>query len=162
MGRRRMVKVQPSPRQIGEALRTAREARSALLAAEPDAFEQLDRVMEIALDAEAMVEAIESRIVRLDARMERLKHRRETMRFAALRMMEELGLDGVERPTYSLSVGPSQRHVVVVDAERLADEYVRTRREPDKAAIRAALLDGREVDGAALSNAQPVLRVKAS
>ena len=66
-----------------------------------------------------------------------------------------------ESLTVTVSDGPAG--VVVTDAEKLERRFLRIPPpEPDKVLIGRALKDGEVVDGATLSNPQPVLRIKAT
>jgi hypothetical protein len=85
-------------------------------------------------------------------RRDRYEVRRETLRSIALDLMRVLeqrryrGTIGVAR------IGRSQPAVVITDAEKLTDEYVKTTREPRKSLIHEHIDAGVIVDGATLSN----------
>lgn len=62
--------------------------------------------------------------------------------------------------SYRLSVSDGRQSVNVTDAQLVPRDYKRPRVEPDKAAIRKALMDGADIPGAELVTGDPVLTIK--
>lgn len=113
-------------------------------------FAVLDDLAEQALADARLVELAKERIKRLEARAER--HRN-----IICRMLEVVELNKAERPLYTASIS-YHRELVLVDEERVPDDFVRT--SLDRPAIAKALRSGHEVRGAELGNAQPRLTLR--
>lgn len=154
----------------------ARRDLTALLAAHPElefddvlcmdmiegatnTLELLDELIRAEQDAHILEERIDVEVDRLKKRQERFSHRRQLIRKYMMQLMEAAGLKKVERPVATVSIAAGRPKVVITDAEKLFDSYVRIKREPNKEAIKQAFEEGRTVYGAILSNAEPVLRI---
>lgn len=95
------------------------------------------------------------------ARVAMFDDREARARTALLRTLDELGVRSMPLPEATLSIVAGRVKVMgEPDADKLPDNLVRTKREPDKAAIRAALESGALVDGCSLSNTPPTLMVR--
>jgi hypothetical protein len=127
----------------------------------------LRRLCLAALEAEAWDEAAAVRGRQLAARRQRFQRNSEALRNAA-RMVIELLPEVFRNSRYkdeslTVTVSDGPAGVVVTDAEKLERRFLRIPPpEPDKVLIGRALKDGEVVDGATLSNPQPVLRIKAT
>jgi hypothetical protein len=75
----------------------------------------------------------------------------EQFKFGLKTHMEIRGIKSIEGFTHRLVVCKNPASVQVYDPEALPEEYVSRPAVPDKAAIKDALLDGEEIDGANLS-----------
>lgn len=118
------------------------------LEGETDVFELIDRILEVVVADEALVDAGKARLKRIEARADR--HR------AILKaMMEEIG-DKLERPLATLSVSDGPKMAHIVDQAAIPDVF--WRRAVDKHELLRALKAG-PVQGAELSNGVPVLRL---
>ncbi|MDA5215376.1 siphovirus Gp157 family protein, partial [Escherichia coli] len=85
-----------------------------------------------------------------------------TCRAALAEVIEETGLPSVETPHHRATTSVSARSVVITDAAALPAAYLRHRApEPNKDALRKALLAGESIPGAALSNGAPSIRITA-
>lgn len=82
-------------------------------------------------------------------------------RDAIANFMAEIGEKTLALPeaTVSLSAG-SPSLIGEPDPNMLPDRLVRTKREADRTAIKAALVEGLEVPGCSLSNAKPKLTIR--
>ena len=122
--------------------------------------EAIAAVINSALIREAMAAGIALRIKELQSRKTRLEVGAEKLRDAALYVMGEAGLNRVDDPGFTISVGKSQPAVVITDEERLPKDCFRIKYEINRAYIRDQLLTGVEVDGAELSNPKLHLTVR--
>ena len=96
---------------------------------------------------EADEEVLRSEEKRLSARRKAVEANRERLRAYLLANMVEAGIHRIKAPTFTISVS-TREHVVVVDEAALPPEFVRTKVEPDRAAIQAAFKrDGEVVSG---------------
>jgi hypothetical protein len=150
----------PSPFQIERAMSAAMQLREQLgddqegfalsLESETDAFVILDKIIEA-----AMVDGVLSEMAA--TRAKRLKARAERLRDTAARMLDALGItEPIERPAYTASLS-YDRHVVIsgdVSAEYLNEPT------PDKRKIARDLRNGKVVQNATLSNAEPTITIR--
>lgn len=82
-------------------------------------------------------------------------------RLALFHFLTEMGLKSMPLPEATLSIVAGRVSLIGdADPALLAPELVRVKREPDRAAIKAALEAGRAVDGFSLSNSPPTLAMR--
>ena len=112
--------------------------------------------------SESMADAVKVRMDALKIRHDRFRARGVRMREVLAGAMEAAGLKRFECADGSLSLRAGSGHVVIVDAEKLPDDMVRIKREPDKPAIGAALKAGQQVPGAELSNSAPSVQLRST
>jgi hypothetical protein len=75
--------------------------------------------------------------------------------------MQELGVKTLPLTEATLSVSMGQPEIVgEIDVAKLPGHLARAKREPNRPAIRTALLNGEEIPGLSLSNATPRLSVR--
>lgn len=126
----------------------------------PEVDAVLLRLLRAAGEAEANVDAVQARMLALDAREERFKRQKTEYRLAAAGILDVLGLTKWKHAEFTVSVSPGRAGVVVTDESALADRFVRVTRTPDKGAIKAALEAGEEVAGAVLANGPMSMTVR--
>lgn len=93
-------------------------------------------------------------------RKERFAARAERRREMARLFLERLDRRKVEFPDFTAIVAAGRPRVIVAEPEAVPDALCRIKREPDKAAIREAIEEGKQVPGAFLSNGGDVLSVR--
>jgi hypothetical protein len=135
------------------------DLRVTTLEGETDVFEVLTTVLADIRDAAVMQAAIEDRLGELRTRRDRYARREDACRRLAQRIMEAAQLRKAMLPEATLSLRPAPQGVRLISPDFLPAEFWRVRREPDLAAIRAALKGGTDVPGASLSNACDVLAI---
>jgi len=156
-----MAAAEINPRRLEQAISAAMRIRQTLLTdddklltdtidGETDAIALLDAIVEQALADEALVETARERIKRLEARADR-------RRGIVLAMLEALELHKVERPLFTASVSHRSKPLVS-DPAVLPEAFIR--RAPDMILLAKALRGGETIDGAVLSNPQPVLTIR--
>ena len=74
--------------------------------------------------------------------------------------MEFSGITKIECPEFRITLKKPLDVVVVEDIEALPEEYVKVKKEADKTAIKKALKDGAEINGAKLGKGKPGLLIK--
>jgi hypothetical protein len=82
-----------------------------------------------------------------------------------LAWLTDTGLKTLERPEATLSVTAGRvgvNYTADFGVETLPEQFVKTSREPDKAAVRKAVLAGETIIGAEISNAPPILTIRRS
>lgn len=87
--------------------------------------------------------------------------RQSRTRAALALFMQEIGEKTLILPEATLSIRAGQPEVLgEPDVNTLPADLVISKRQPDRSAIRTALLNGREIEGLSLSNAMPSLQVR--
>ncbi len=125
-----------------------------------DALDLLRAALRASLDADAQARACKGRMAQLADRQRRHEARAEALQAAVHRAMRDLGLPRLRDPEFTASRCEGGERVEVADPALLPDLYVRTRREPDKAALLAALKAGEAIPGAVLARSDETLTVK--
>lgn len=168
----------PSPFQLEQAMSVLMAVRSRLLEDDPDladderlmadmlegetgdAMEVLHRMVRASLHAKSMAEAAKLRAADIAARAERYARRDAALRGGVFAAMDALQLRKIEQPDFTAGISAGTAGVVITDETVLPEAFVRTKREPDKATIAAALKAGDAVPGAELGNGPPRLTVR--
>ena len=99
-------------------------------------------------EAEANVDTIDNEIARLTALKQAERRKAEALKSAISNAMQFYGVHEVKTPTVRLSFRKSEG--LVGQAESLPDEFITLvpeHRKPNAAAIKAAIKEGREVEG---------------
>lgn len=131
-----------------------------MLEGETDLHRFLGAVVRRMGEADAFIEGIGDWIAELKARCDRMEQRSDAMRALAHKVMNWAEVRKVEMPIATLSIRAGQSRVIITDEARLPEQFVRIKREPDKHLIASHLKAGEPVDGAELSNSEPVLSVR--
>lgn len=136
--------------------------RSDTIEGETDAFEFLASIICMIEDAKALADGTGNRIDDLQARKGRFEHRIEALRSLAFKIMQAAELKKAELPCATLSVRAGTPKVIITEEGHLPESCVKVTvtRVPDKTAIKDALLQGENVPGACLSNAEPSLTIR--
>lgn len=124
-----------------------------------DLEETIIAVLRVAIEREAMGEALGALIDKMTARKRRLEDGARSLRAAVLQAMQDAGLPSIKAPDMTVSVGRGKPKIIAVDEALIPDDLCRIRREPNKTEIAKALADGREVPGVTFGNPVPFLTV---
>jgi hypothetical protein len=160
----------------GRFVEQARRDLTALLAAHPEleedyvlrvgmfegetnAMEMLDELIRVERDARSLQDAIADEMDRLNKRLQRFVDRQRLVRKYMMQLMEAASLKKVERPAATVSIAAGRPKVVITDESQISDRFFRIKREPQKDLIASALKAGALIQGATLSNSEPVLRI---
>lgn len=137
------------------------EAWLASLESETNVNELLTSIVRRIEDTKALVIGTKDRFDELKARKDRFEHRVDTLRGLAFKIMDAAGLPKAELPEATLSIRKGQQQITGdLDADSLPDHFCKIKREPDRTAIKAALLNGESIPGCELSNAEPSLSIR--
>lgn len=136
-------------------------ALTALLGPETgDVRDILARLLRAALHAKDMAELAHEQAARIAARQKRYASRAEQLRGTAFAIMDVICERRIELPDMTATIRAGGASCTITDAAALPDEYVRIKREPDKAAILADLKVGLVIAGAELTNAAPSIQIR--
>jgi hypothetical protein len=112
-------------------------------------------------EAEANEAAVKALAQRYSERAKVFSDRVARTRDAIANFMAEIGEKKLALPEATLSLSNGTPSLVGdPDPALLPDSMVRVKREPDRTAIKAALLEGQLVQGCSLSNAAPKLTIR--
>jgi Siphovirus Gp157 len=126
-----------------------------------DLHEILGALIRAALADEALASGLKTRIAEMEDRLSRLQDRAAKRRQIAKKVMTELDLKKLEAPDFTASIRQGLPSLMVVNENEIPSLYWEPR-DPklDRATLLADLKQGTEVQGAALSNPEPILSVR--
>lgn len=137
------------------------QLRADAIEGETQLFDVIRRLVIEANVAEGKMEGVGHTISTMRLRMSRLTAQEERIRALILSLMQTAGLRKLPLPEATVSVVELKPQPVKPEtADGLDDEFVRVKREPDMAAIRAAIKCGRDVPGIAMSNGGVSLQIR--
>ena len=122
--------------------------------------EIIDSLLLRTQDAEALAGACDNMIKEIKKRKDRFDTRSNFNRDLIKRLMEIADIRKLELATGTVSVTNKSPSVVIVDEALLPSEFLRIKSEPNKTAIKDALLAGTEVAGASMSNGGTTLTIR--
>jgi len=126
-----------------------------------DLHEILQAVIRAALADEALASGLKGRIGEMEDRLGRLQDRASKRRQIAKEVMTELDLKKLQAPDFTASIRSGFPSLMVINENEIPSIYWEPR-DPklDRVSLLADLKQGTEVQGAALSNAEPILSVR--
>ena len=126
-----------------------------------DTHEVLMAVIRAALADEAMAAGLKCRLSDMQGRFERLQDRAAKRRAIAKDVMVELDLKSLNAPDFTASIREGIPNLVVLNEDAVPSIYWAPGEPKLKRSILAHdLKEGAEVEGATLSNPEPVLSVR--
>jgi hypothetical protein len=125
-----------------------------------DLFDLMANMIDRQHADEDMTVALASRVDTYEARSKRFKQRIEALRGFMFKLMQQHNIPKLELATATLGIRLGPAKVIIVDEAALPDDCIRIKREPDKVAIKERLQRGEHVEGATLSNQEPVLSIR--
>lgn len=131
------------------------------LEGETDALKAASAAVRTVHVMDAMAEATKVVADRYRARAADFSRRSACARAALAQFMGEIGETKLILPEGTVSLANGVPSVIgEPDVDALPDAMVRTKREPDRSAIKEALLAGVVIPGCSLSNAPPRLQIR--
>lgn len=134
--------------------------RADMVEGETQAFEFLRKLELKRREALALRESLHSTIAEMKSRAARYDRRDGWLRHLMMKIMESAQLRRVELPEATLIVGLAPPKVIITDEEALPIDCWRIKKEIDKVKIRDWIKEGVSVNGAHLSNQEPVLSIR--
>ncbi len=118
-------------------------------------------ILRAALEDEALATGLKGRIAEMEDRLGRLKDRASKRRQIAKDAMVELDLKKLTTPDFTASIRAGTPTLMVIDEAAIPSIYWEPQ-DPklDRKGLAAELKQGGEVNGATLSNPEPVLSVR--
>lgn len=135
--------------------------RADMLDAETDMYSVLTALFDASAETKTMMAAITDRLHNLSMRRARFSRRFDALRDLMLKVLQSADLNRIELADATLSQRTSPPQIVGhLDPDDLPEDLVKLVREPNRIAIREALLAHRAVPGVVLSNSPPTLMVR--
>jgi hypothetical protein len=123
--------------------------------------EALAAIVDRMREATSNAGGIALRMAELKARQDRFFAREQALRGLLFKLMSAAEVRKVELPEATLSLAAGKPKLLgEADPDTLPDDLCRTKREPNKTAIKQALESGRTVPGFQLSNAEPHIMIR--
>ncbi len=123
--------------------------------------DMLAEVLRSALEDQAFVAALRSRIGDMQARLTRIEERARKKRDLVCSVMERADVRKVTEPDLTVSLRPSRAPLVVTDEGVIPEGYWKAQAPKlDRQGLLAALSAGRDVPGALLGNAPMTISVR--
>ncbi len=123
--------------------------------------DMLAEVLRSALEDQAFVAALRSRIGDMQARLSRIEERARKKRDLVCSVMERADLKKLTEPDLTVSLRPSRAPLVVTDEEAIPEGYWKPQAPKlDRQGLLAALSAGRDVPGALLGNPPMTISVR--
>jgi hypothetical protein len=124
-----------------------------------DAFEIMERLVIERREAMANGEAMDKLAEDYARLSDRWTARAEARRKLMGLVMDAVGLRKMATPAGTVSMSPGRVSLALADDFTAPQGYARTKIEPDKAAIKAALEAGEVMQGASLVTGKPIVKV---
>jgi len=118
---------------------------------ETNAADIADRLIKLALDADAMADAIAAQVKDLAERGKRKEAQSVAYRAKLLVVLDAMGLTKLERPRATISRRKGSPSVQITDESAIPSQLCKVVSSPDRAAIKAQLQAGVDVPGAQIS-----------
>jgi hypothetical protein len=136
-----------------------------MIEGETDALAVVDRILAAIGEAEQHQAVLKLREEEMAARRQRFDAKAKSLRASLCAWMGDTGLTKIVRPEATLSVSAGKPSVTYSEdfGVGLPEKFLKQPPpQPDKAAVRAAVLAGETVIGATLSNSMPTLTIRRS
>lgn len=123
-------------------------------------IEVMEKLLLTMMEKQVLRDALGEFILALRLREATLEKRIAFLRSLMHRLMTATDTKSLDLPAAKLTVKSTPAKVVISDEDVVPVEFFRVKRELNKAAIKAALEDGKEVPGANLSNGGTTIQVR--
>lgn len=124
-----------------------------------DLNEAIVQILREARYAGSQAEALKGLISEMGVRKERFERKEASLRNSATWAMEESGLSRIDAPDMTITVRPGKPKLII-DDDRLPQEFKKARWSPDKALVQAAVDHGNVPEGVEIANGGSVLTVR--
>lgn len=123
--------------------------------------DMLSAAVRAVLEDQALVEALKGRLADLKSRLERLETRIQATRVVICEAMEEANLKKIAEADFTLSLRTGAPPLRIIDDEAIPDRYFSPQPPKlERATLKRALADGKDIPGAVLGNGSPTISVR--
>ena len=130
------------------------------LEGETDINRVIDKLVTLVREHDMMADALQERVSLIRDRLTKSTARMNFYRGLIHRLMTSTGLKSVAATEGKVSVVNAVDRVIITDETAIPDELMRVKKEPDKAAIKKALQEGKYISGATLSNGGTTIQIR--
>ena len=134
--------------------------RADMFEAETDLHGIIIKLLDASREASSMADAIKIRMQEITVRKARYERKEEAFRALIQKILEHADIKKLELPEATLSLRSIAPAPFVTDPALIPEDCTRIKREPDMKAIKAAIEEGREVPGTAMSNGKISLTIR--
>lgn len=136
------------------------DLKADMLLGSTDFYELVEKIHRNIMENTILLQGLHDLIDGLKKRREMLENRIDFHRALIKRLMEVSDQRSIDLPAAKISLGKSPAKVIITDENAIPDEFVRIKRDPNKTAIKEALVGGQDVPGATLSNGGTSLTIR--
>jgi hypothetical protein len=136
------------------------DLKADMLLGSTDFYEVIEKIHTNIMHNSALLHGLIDIMDNLNRRREVLRNRVDFQRALIKRLMEVADQKSIDIPAAKISLGKSPAKVVITDEAAIPDEFIRIKRDPNKTAIKEALVGGQDVPGATLSNGGTSLTIR--
>lgn len=122
--------------------------------------EVMERLLDQAMSAKTLADAVTALIEKHIERRDKLKKRHDFYRKLMQTLLETADIQSVELPAAKISVTKVAPSLMIVDPDAIPDEFIRWKKEPDKMALKEALKNGTHVPGVTMSNGGTTIQIR--
>jgi hypothetical protein len=136
------------------------DLRADMFEGETDMIPIVSRLVSMKLDADTMTAAVKLRKQEISERLARYERKGEGVKALIKSVMIAAGIPKVTLPDATVSVLDPRVVVEITDLDAIPQGFAKFEKKPDKTALKAALMAGEEVPGAALGFSEESLMVR--
>jgi hypothetical protein len=125
-----------------------------------DLDECIEAIVRSAKEDETLSETLAVTIAKNRERKGRFERRAESKKRAAFELMSENQIKKIEAAEFTVSRRAVPQSVIITNEHLIPDRLSRITREPNKTAIKQALVNGEDVPGAELSNGGETISIR--
>jgi hypothetical protein len=104
--------------------------------------------------------AASTALLEIKERRDRFDRRVEFNREVIRQLMEMADIRKLELALGTISVSNKPKSVVIINEEKIPENYFRIKREPNKTELKAALEAGETIEGVTLSNGGTTIQIR--
>jgi hypothetical protein len=124
--------------------------------------QMIEGLVRSALDDEALITGLKSRLDAMSERLARIKERHEKKRGLAAWAMGSAGIPKMEVPDFGVSLCAGMQRLMISDPTKIPDQFlVPQPSKLDRTAIATALKGGEIIEGAVFETGNPFIAVRA-
>lgn len=119
-------------------------------------------ILAVTANFDSDVAALDAEMDRLKARKQSIVNRKQQLRDYLLYNMEASGITKIESPIFTASIRKGVESVEIENESLIPDDYIKVEvlEKPDKAAIKKAIQSGQDVPGALLKRGANTIVIK--
>ena len=136
------------------------DLKADMLSGGTDFYEIIEKIHLSFIENSALLHGLIDLLDGLKKRREALGNRVDFQRTLIKKLMDTAEIKSIDLAAAKLTVGKSPSKVIITDEAAIPDAFVRIKREPNKSAIKEALIRGENVPGATLSNGGTSLTIR--